>query len=626
MKYSNYIHLIENLRRLPSQGQTSSNADETRANKLADATKAASDQLDALIESFQTSTNAGRDFLDIINSMLTGLPAMQAGLAGVIAMQEKMAAITKKSVANVTQLEEKYKGLNKTFKVSSFRTNEIVVGLANQAQALETTIKQTTKYTQTLNRLLPMQSKNFANVNGANIQNKANIKTDYETLNVLQRNLDMTEEQAAGYLSFAAIQGKSSKEVLASAAELAKYLEEGGMVGVLPEITNEIAALGSDLRLQYGRLGGNLSIAVIKARQLGISVADLHKTGEGFLNIEESVGKELEYQLLTGNRLLTQDGESLTAKYREATLMGDSAKQADLMNRLLTTQGGELETNLFARQQMADLLNIDVRNLGQMLEKQKLIKKYGLGAETLNLSVDELVGKLKEQDASAEDIKEFVKKQTNQMTTAEIANEKLQNIADNTLLLNQAFKDGTLFEDTRDKVMTGEFMGKLTDTVTTFGTIAQNAEIVKTIGQMSNFAVGLSTITDKLRGLGQMIPFVGTTMEQFVGKVNKFSERVGGVLTMDVPASAVPAAGSSNDFIWRPGTGMQKFSSADTVVGFKTGGGGGALAASGIGGGTDIDYNAMAFAIAGAMKNVQIVAGPDIYGASTMNNSSIAQV
>jgi hypothetical protein len=48
-----------------------------------------------------------------------------------------------------------------------------------------------------------------------------------------------------------------------------------------------------------------------------------------------------------------------------------------------------------------------------------------------------------------------------------------------------------------------------------------------------------------------------------------------------------------------------------------------AIASAGGGGGTSIDYGKMAQAIAGAIKNIQIVAPTDIYKDSSMNMGSL---
>jgi hypothetical protein len=122
---------------------------------------------------------------------------------------------------------------------------------------------------------------------------------------------------------------------------------------------------------------------------LGMTMADLNKTGQGFLNIESSIGDELEYQLLSGHRLVDQQGQSLTNAYRTATIQGESGEQARLMNQIVSQEGDVLRNNLFARQQMAKLLGTDEATLARTLSKQKILSD--LGAEGLmDMTADQI--------------------------------------------------------------------------------------------------------------------------------------------------------------------------------------------------------------------------------------------
>ena len=63
------------------------------------------------------------------------------------------------------------------------------------------------------------------------------------------------------------------------------------------------------------------------------------------LDIESSVGKEIEYQLLSGQRLV-KNGKSLTNAYREATLAGNMEQQADIMKDVLETQSADIQLSV----------------------------------------------------------------------------------------------------------------------------------------------------------------------------------------------------------------------------------------------------------------------------------------
>jgi hypothetical protein len=162
-----------------------------------------------------------------------------------------------------------------------------------------------------------------------------------------------------------------------------------GLKGVQRTIDTEIAAAGAEVSLQYSRNPKTLGLAVMKSKALGLSMSQMAATGDKLLNIEESVGNELEYQLLSGKRLVNVHGDSYTNMYRAATLSGDMNKQASIMHDILDSQGEVLETNVLARKQLAETLGVEESTMAKMVQKRKLLKS--LGAEKLfDLTGDKL--------------------------------------------------------------------------------------------------------------------------------------------------------------------------------------------------------------------------------------------
>jgi hypothetical protein len=202
-------------------------------------------------------------------------------------------------------------------------------------------------------------------------------------------NLKVSEAAAQGYELYAAGMDRLGIDQLAMQNSIAESIEGAtGMQGVQKDLTETIGNLTADLQVQYGRIPGSLELAILKSRALGMSMADLNKTGQNLLNIESSVGDELEYQLLTGKRLIGNEtaaanlkGKSLTNEYRMATIQGNANKQAEIMNQILAQEGETLQTNMFARQQMAKMLGTDEATLAKSLQKRKLLQQ--LGAEDL---------------------------------------------------------------------------------------------------------------------------------------------------------------------------------------------------------------------------------------------------
>jgi hypothetical protein len=218
----------------------------------------------------------------------------------------------------------------------------------------------------------------------------------------MQDNLKVTEQAAQGYELYAAGIDRLGIDQLAMQNSIAESIEKStGMQGVQRDLTETIGNLTSDLQVQYGRIPGALELAILKSRALGMSMADLNKTGQNLLNIESSIGQELEYQLLTGHRLTDENNNSLTNAYREATLRGDANKQAEIMNQILEQEGETLQNNMLARQQMAQLLGTDEATLAKSLQKKKLLAQ--LGAEDLmRLQGDKFEAGLKDLEKEIE--------------------------------------------------------------------------------------------------------------------------------------------------------------------------------------------------------------------------------
>ena len=163
----------------------------------------------------------------------------------------------------------------------------------------------------------------------------------------------------------------------------------------MSQMVEDISSMGADVATQFGRVPGQLEAATMKARLLGTTMGELSAVGDKLLNIESSIGTEMEYQQLTGHRLLTNSGKSLTNEYRMAQLKGDGVKQAELMKQFLEKEGDTLKNNYIARQKASELFGIDGAKLLEMNAQLKLQKELGIQ----NL-VDQAEGDLKTLEAS----------------------------------------------------------------------------------------------------------------------------------------------------------------------------------------------------------------------------------
>ena len=308
----------------------------------------------------------------------------------------------------------------------------------------------------------------------------------------------------------------------------AKAIEElTGLKGVQRTIDTEIAAAGAEVSLQYSRNPKTLGLAVMKAKALGLSMSQMAATGDKLLNIEESVGNELEYQLLSGKRLVDANNNSYTNMYRAATLSGDMNKQASIMHDILDSQGDVLETNVLARKQLAATLGIEESTMAKMVQKRKLLKK--MGAENLfDLTGDALQKKLKEMNVSTTDLAAIMEEDDTRPVQERMA-ESLAHIETKGIIArfptkaeyNTNYEKSTgritTSRDKYAKAVVGSTGSGATDAT---GLLQFNNALGPAIGGLSTLGSAITTTSTIVGNFNTAVPLVGAALGTLVTMYN----------------------------------------------------------------------------------------------------------
>jgi len=329
----------------------------------------------------EAATNAATAILNISDAnqnLIFGLNTQRR-------LNDEISSKVQEYLGHTLALEKTNKSINKTFGVNVAVAAELSQQFARSAYNLGMSHKTAIAMGETIKKnIVPF-------VNMQTIEGNKYYASLLSTQKILTQNLELSEETATQITGWAAQSGKQTNVQLYNTAQLIDKMQTmTGLQISSKDVYEEIAEAGEAIQMQFGRMPGRLELAAVKAKSLGLSLAEMKQTGENLLNIESSIGQELEYQLLSGRRLVDEvSGKSLTNTIREATLRGDMAAQADAMYKILEQEGDVLENNLFARQQMADLLQMDEASLSRAMQKKKLLE--GAGAEILfNLKGDEL--------------------------------------------------------------------------------------------------------------------------------------------------------------------------------------------------------------------------------------------
>ena len=550
----NYQDLLEYLKQLPKQGE--------KPDPGAEAFKKFAKSADDELGKFKTATENTADLTDAAKSMANAMKALQAkipavgkvvtefsnvikastattfdynvGLDKVLGYQKAFQSTIAKSVKSFTTLEVLNRSVAKSFNLSVGPAGKLahrIRGIGQDFQKLSMEFGDET--------LFALASSLEGVAGGALSTSKAFdnklTKSMMQGQGYMQQFLGVSEAAAQGIELFSTQFGKAAGGSLKSVEMFSLAAKEmadasGGYLDkerLKTEILEDIGNLSADVQLQYGRYPKSLAQATVKMRLLGMEMGKLQTAADAMLNIESSIGDELEYQLLSGRRLTTESGKSLTNEYRMASLKGDANKQAQLMTRFLETQGDVLENNLLARKKAASLMGVDEADIAKSLQKMKLIKNLGM-ERLLSLNNGDIAKSVKQMQEAGQmvDQKKIneLMKLSDKRTTEDIANEHLEAIRSNT-----AFNVG-------DKIAkeSGGISGNLeenrknalnyVESAKPLMTMLSNTDFIKGVGAMGKVVTGLDGIVEPLGSLTKGIPLLDTAVKKVTETFNEISK------------------------------------------------------------------------------------------------------
>ena len=361
-----------------------------------------------LISKLQSLPRTGRGIMDDVNAMKNAFTALDnaqgnlvVGTQILVNEQLKLLKGFEDIAAPMLQLEMRNAALQKTFGLSIKQSSEMGKQLDLMAESFGTGGRHMRKYAMSLKGII-------GNFTTAKTIITSTGKSMLFTQRMIQANLGLTEKAAQEFEFYSSTIAENSSDQLVQTSAIAKEIEGiTGQQGLFKEIVKDIGNLTADLQIQFGRIPGQLELGLVKAKALGLTMADMNASGKNLLNIESSIGQELEYQLLSGKRLVDQDGKSLTNKFRIATLQGKASDQADVLNDILEQEGDTLKNNLFARQQMSQLLGMDEAKLSRALQKKSILEDLPGGDALFDKTGDELIEAAEAMGATEEQLKEL---------------------------------------------------------------------------------------------------------------------------------------------------------------------------------------------------------------------------
>jgi hypothetical protein len=195
------------------------------------------------------------------------------------------------------------------------------------------------------------------------LQNQMNISAD-SAGNLLKYTLQYSENQKKSF--------DSARESLADAAAT---MEKLGYGGALTDIIEGFRDLDAKQRTTFGRMPEQLGLAIFKAKKLGVELGTITEGAKGFLDVEEAIANELEFQLLSGEELTTLNGENLTTEMQKAVLAQDANRQVELFAGFVQKYGDELRSNVFLQEQAAAAFGVQQADIFNAMEGMAAINQ-----------------------------------------------------------------------------------------------------------------------------------------------------------------------------------------------------------------------------------------------------------
>lgn len=182
----------------------------------------------------------------------------------------------------------------------------------------------------------------------------------------LEQRLGMSAENAAQLTTYTRLQGKDTEAILDNTvATVGAFNKQNKTAINAKQVMDDVAGASKATYLNMGKNVEAMAAAATKARALGLSLGQVEKISESMLNFEESIGNELQANLLLGG------GVNL-ARAREAALTGDTAKLTEEIGKQEGIKNAFATKNVIAQKAAADALGISKEELAQMTLQQDL--------------------------------------------------------------------------------------------------------------------------------------------------------------------------------------------------------------------------------------------------------------
>lgn len=315
---------------------------------------------------------------------------------------------------------------------------------------------------------------------------------------LLTKNLGVSSESASKLNMLFKAQGDNLEDNTATIASTVEMYNKATGANISTKATLEdIAGVSKKIQMQYKGNVKALTLQVLKAKQLGLSLDKIAEIGRQSLNIDQSIQDEMEARVLTGKNINLNE-------FRAAALRKD---QAGMMAEIQKYAGSSAEfasMNSIAAESMAKAFGMSTDEFADMLAQQELYAS--LGNKTLEQA--------NEQDILNSNLSEEKKKQL-------LSQKKTADVTEKMAKLTEGLKDA--FVDMTSSVMPmivafSDFLNKIMPALTVAVKVAFYP-LTLALGIVSEIVNQFTNLKDLMTGGGKELSAMQKTLAVISGVV-----------------------------------------------------------------------------------------------------------
>ena len=192
-----------------------------------------------------------------------------------------------------------------------------------------------------------------------------------QTQTELTNQLGLSAETSGEIAKLGLLTGKTSKEIAANVMGQSVAMNAANKTAITEKsILQEVAKLSSSIQLSMGNNPVELAKAVQTAKQFGMELSKVDGIAGSLMNFEQSIGAELEAELLLGKNINLE-------KARQAALNNDLATVAEEIAKQAGSAAEFTAMNRLQQEALAKAVGMSKEDLAKSLQSREILAKLG---------------------------------------------------------------------------------------------------------------------------------------------------------------------------------------------------------------------------------------------------------